>query len=141
MQFVDLRTCVGGLTNSIRAKKAHFPRTRRSFLIIGRLRQNRISALASFGALSFRVLLLSSMYATASFCFRKFLEVFSIWITCCSTQQECGKNVVGRRPLFIPLQNSSKALSGPSSRRSFLALARVTITILGCVVEFSENTP
>ena len=42
--------------------------------MIGRQRQNRISAPASFAALSFKVLLLSSMCATASFCFRKFSQ-------------------------------------------------------------------
>ena len=99
---------------AIRDVCQNFPRTRPSFLMIGRQRQNRISAPASFAALSFKVLLLSSMCATASFCFRKFSEVFSIWITCRSTQQECGKNVLGRRPLFFPLyefiEGSQRAL-------------------------------
>ena len=61
--------------------------------MIGRLRQNGISARASFAVLSFKVLLLSSMCATASFSFRKFSDVFSIW-TNCLFSKSAGKNMV-----------------------------------------------
>ena len=73
-----------------------------------------------------------------------FSEVFGSFLNLdymLHNQQECGENVLGRRPLSFPIMNSSKAVSGPFTRSFFLALARVTITIFGRLVEFSENTP